>query len=54
MFGQCQPSYTDGIKDGTETDIDCGGGTCSTCATGKMCAAGADYTSGICSGGQCN
>jgi len=54
MFGQCQPSCTDGIKNGTETDIDCGGGTCPTCATGKMCATGADCTSGICSGGQCN
>ena len=57
--GMCvTPSCTDGIKDGTETDIDCGGGTCPPCAVGKMCALASDCvappnaTPG-CSGGTC-
>ena len=43
----------DGIKDGNETDVDCGGGTCPSCALGKGCNAGSDCQSGYCSGGVC-
>jgi plastocyanin len=43
----------DMVKNGAETDVDCGGGTCSTCADGKICVADADCMSGICSGGTC-
>jgi hypothetical protein len=43
----------DGIRNGAETDIDCGGGTCSRCQTGKMCNIANDCVSGTCTGGQC-
>ena len=43
----------DGIKNGAETDVDCGGGTCSRCATGRTCNVANDCTSGTCTGGQC-
>jgi hypothetical protein len=38
----------DQAKDGAETDIDCGGGACPTCATTKACLIGADCTSTFC------
>jgi Collagen triple helix repeat (20 copies)/Stigma-specific protein, Stig1 len=47
------PTCSDGIKDGNETDIDCGGGTCPTCANGKHCVVGNDCQSGVCSNGIC-
>jgi hypothetical protein len=39
---------TDKQKDGSETDIDCGGGTCPTCAVGKTCTVNSDCTSSAC------
>jgi len=47
------PTCADGIKNGNETDMDCGGGTCPPCATGKQCLVGTDCVSGNCSGGVC-
>ncbi len=44
---------TDGVKNGTETDADCGGGTCPRCATGKTCATRNDCASARCAGGTC-
>ena len=44
---------TDKVKNGAETDIDCGGGTCPTCAVGKACSAGKDCASGTCKAGKC-
>jgi hypothetical protein len=41
-------SCSDGVKDNSETDVDCGGGVCPGCATGKVCMLGADCASGIC------
>jgi hypothetical protein len=41
------PSCADGMKDGDETDVDCGG-TCSKCADGKSCLTGADCAGGVC------
>src|SRR5262249_6085002 len=43
----CAPATCiDNIKDGTETDVDCGGGICpATCAVGKNCALNVDCTS---------
>jgi len=34
--------------DGAETDTDCGGGTCATCAVGKRCRANTDCGSNAC------
>lgn len=46
---KCQaPSPTDGKKNGTETDVDCGGLGNPKCATGKTCALHADCTSDGC------
>ena len=39
---------TDHRLDGAETDVDCGGGTCATCATGLKCKVNADCTSAFC------
>jgi hypothetical protein len=41
------------VKNGAESDIDCGGGTCGKCAATKICGVGADCFSGTCSGGVC-
>jgi hypothetical protein len=42
----------DGIRDGNETDVDCGGGTCRRCADGKQCQQSSDCL-GQCIGGVC-
>ena len=44
---------TDGIKDGAETDVDCGGPTCAKCNDWKACAAESDCVSQRCSAGIC-
>jgi hypothetical protein len=44
---------TDGQKDGNETDVDCGGGTCPACLAGDHCAVNSDCTSNLCLGGIC-
>jgi hypothetical protein len=44
----------DGLKDGAETDVDCGGSACGpTCANGKACNNGGDCVSAVCVGGFC-
>src|SRR3569832_2560968 len=49
MGGLCQaPSCTDGIKNGAETDVDCGGTACPACETGKACAVAKDCDSQVC------
>jgi hypothetical protein len=47
------PTCSDGIKNGLETDIDCGGPTCSGCGNGAMCQQNSDCLSGSCQGGVC-
>ncbi len=47
------PSPTDGIKNGDETDVDCGGASAPKCAAGKLCAKADDCTSGACPSGTC-
>jgi hypothetical protein len=37
-----------GIKDGLETDTDCGGGECPKCPNGSTCAQNTDCLSGNC------
>ena len=47
------PTCSDGITNGGETDVDCGGGTCPRCAAGKTCANRNDCTTALCTGGTC-
>ncbi len=49
-IGQC----SDGLQDGTETDRDCGGGSCPPCAAGSKCTQNNDCVStAACSSGVC-
>jgi hypothetical protein len=48
------PTCTDGVKNGIETDIDCGGGSlCPACEAGKACALPGDCASRVCTDGIC-
>jgi formylglycine-generating enzyme required for sulfatase activity len=47
------PAPTDGKKNGTETDADCGGANAPKCADGKGCKDANDCESGVCSSGAC-
>ncbi len=58
--GTCDPvehicvTCSDGIKNGTESDVDCGG-TCSTkCEGGKACNEHKDCSNGVCEGKVCS
>ncbi len=52
VAGACAaPGCANGMKDGSETDVDCGGGACPACAVGGSCSSGADCDSGACDGG---
>jgi hypothetical protein len=45
----CSPATClDNVQDGSETDVDCGGPVCPTCADTKKCTANSDCTSGAC------
>jgi hypothetical protein len=44
---------TDGVRNGSETDVDCGGGTCPACPNGVSCLVGSDCQAGICTSGVC-
>ncbi|MBS2033179.1 MAG: hypothetical protein JST54_35225 [Deltaproteobacteria bacterium] len=46
------PSCTDHQRNGTETDIDCGG-SCGPCGDGKLCGTNSDCVSGLCASGTC-
>ena len=46
-------SCTDRIKNGDETDIDCGGSCSTKCDPGRACAKAADCLTGVCTSGQC-
>lgn len=49
----CQtPSCTDTVKNGTESDVNCGG-SCTKCDVGKSCNLDQDCTSGWCNSGKC-
>ena len=50
------PRNDDGAKNGSETDVDCGGGAptnASRCSDGKACGAGANCQSYVCTGSVC-
>ncbi len=52
--GVCQAhTCDDGVHNGDETDVDCGGPDCPPCATGDACAIESDCTTGLCVNGQC-
>jgi uncharacterized protein (TIGR02145 family) len=54
ISGVCTPpACNDGIKNGTETGVDCGG-SCSPCADGGSCLVGSDCQSGSCASGTCS
>lgn len=42
------PGCVDGLKNGTETGVDCGGPTCAKCDNGLGCATFSDCLSGFC------
>ena len=48
-----ESSCSDGIKNGTETDVDCGGPSCGGCAVTKACAMDTDCASVACDANQC-
>ncbi|MBI5536810.1 MAG: hypothetical protein HY898_29080 [Deltaproteobacteria bacterium] len=47
------PSCTDLLKNGNETDTDCGGDTCPKCADTLKCAVASDCQSAVCQAGSC-
>jgi hypothetical protein len=47
------PTCDDCVKDGLETDVDCGGDACPPCAAGKTCEVAANCRSGACVAGTC-
>lgn len=50
---QTVPTCTDGIKNGQETDKDCGGPTCQKCAFKRACSVNTDCKSSLCENGVC-
>src|SRR3954470_11956228 len=46
-------SCTDAIKNGLETDVDCGGPSCPRCAGGHECLSSPDCASSVCINGHC-
>jgi hypothetical protein len=63
LEGKCgagaKAACDDGLKDGGETDVDCGGkpacggDACKVCSDGLKCKGAADCASGVCFGGLC-
>src|SRR5215213_1433627 len=52
--GKClDATATDGVKNASETDIDCGGDSAPKCAAGKHCKAGTDGVWGYCTADVC-
>ncbi len=50
----CQvPTHTDGVQNGDETGVDCGGATAPRCGTDQGCRAGDDCLSRSCKDGKC-
>jgi hypothetical protein len=41
-------SCTNGVQDGSETGVDCGGPDCGACPDGSACGTGGDCRSGVC------
>ncbi len=52
-FAAISPSCTDGVRNGTEIDVDCGG-SCGACGLDQICSRNADCQSNICLLGTCS
>jgi hypothetical protein len=50
--GCTPPTCTDGVQDGNETGVDCGGG-CAGCPDGALCCMSIDCATSQCNGGIC-
>src|SRR5262245_22406358 len=50
--GTTDPTCSDAIQNGNESDVDCGG-ACGPCADGQSCLGDADCEIGVCSFGVC-
>lgn len=46
-------SCSDGLTNGSETDVDCGGSDCTPCGDGRSCHVGSDCLNGSCTDGTC-
>lgn len=46
-------SCNDGVQNGDEADVDCGGIECAGCPEGTPCSEGTDCDSGMCTNGAC-
>jgi hypothetical protein len=55
IFVDCTPVSTcaDLVQNFSETDVDCGGGFCPSCANGLHCVQNSDCASGACTAGTC-
>ena len=52
--GKCAvPACDDNVKNGAETDRDCGGSHCQSCPDGSVCRLPGDCNSSVCTGGRC-
>jgi hypothetical protein len=52
--GDCAPANcSDGLRNGTESDADCGGGACGGCTPGQHCCGGTDCLELVCIGDAC-
>jgi hypothetical protein len=52
-FNICVTHCDNGIRDGDETDVDCGGSTCGRCQPGLHCWVDLDCWPGVCRSGVC-
>ena len=51
--GVCGNPCANGVQDGDETDVDCGGSCGATCDIGRYCSWDGDCIDWYCDGGQC-
>src|SRR5207253_1229083 len=53
--GSTGASCTNGLQDGTESDVDCGGPACPACPAGQRCGTALDCQNGLfCASGVCS
>ena len=47
------PSCSDSVRNGDDTDVDCGGSTCPQCTDTNVCSVRSDCISGVCASNIC-